>query len=247
MASLDKGLLLCLVIIFAATIFLTVIPANAQTIPKPSVPQFTVTLNDLSYDVPLTYSTTTDPYTGQQTTTSQGGYHVTNRTITIKIKNQHFTPITLENGTTLQLYYAIRYKGHFGQDWTILESSYMVSDGEYTEKTYVIATLFSHEEGYLLIPDNSQVDFQVQAIIGHYYTEGFADHPFYLWQVFSADSSSGWSNTRIIQTPEVIPSVSPMPLPSVPEFPITTFIVTVLVAASLLLVIGKRNQSIIIN
>lgn len=225
-----------LVVILALCSMIMVESSYAQTIPEPSVPQFTLTLDDLSYDVPLTSSTTTDPFTGQQTTTSQGGFHVTNRTITVKIKNQHFTPITLENGSTLQLYYAFRYKGHFGQDWTTIESSLMHSGVEYTEKTYVIATMYSHEDGDLIIPDNSQVDFQVQAIIGHYFYEGL------FWQGFSVDRSSDWSNIQTLTIPAgVIPTVSPMPLPSVPEFPMSA-VLCLLVALPLVVTVPMLKR-----
>jgi hypothetical protein len=46
--------------------------AFAQSIPKPSVPEFTLVLVDSSYDVPTTYSI--DPYTGDNVT--HNGYHV---------------------------------------------------------------------------------------------------------------------------------------------------------------------------
>ena len=45
--------------------------SSAQSITKPSVPQFSLKFVDASYDVPTTYST--DPYTGETVTNS--GYH----------------------------------------------------------------------------------------------------------------------------------------------------------------------------
>ena len=63
--------------------------AFAQSIPTPSVPEFTVKYVDNSYDVPPTYGT--DQYTGQ-TIIIQDGYHVDNRSIQFIIKNQPFAP-----------------------------------------------------------------------------------------------------------------------------------------------------------
>ena len=59
----------------------------AQSIPTPSVPEFSLRFVDASYDVPTTY--TIDDYTGQNIT--HPGYHVENRTIEVRIKNQPFT------------------------------------------------------------------------------------------------------------------------------------------------------------
>jgi hypothetical protein len=114
MGCLGKGL--ALVLILTMTIsslsLLTVKPANAQTIPKPSVPQFTIETISSPYDVSPTHSI--DPYTGQSTTIPS--YHVENKTTEIKITNQPFTPYQTTIGDTnwtINLYYNIRLKGHF--------------------------------------------------------------------------------------------------------------------------------------
>ena len=85
-----------------------------DSIPKPSVPEFTVELVDTSYDVPTTYST--DPYTGD--TVTHKGYHVARRTIEVRIKNQPFTPFTDSGGQEIKFYYNIRIKGHY-EEWGI--------------------------------------------------------------------------------------------------------------------------------
>jgi hypothetical protein len=91
--------------------------ATLLPVAKPSVPEFTVAPVDRSYDVPVSVTYSTDPFTGQQVAHTSDGYHVTNRTIEITINNQQFTPITLNNGTKIQLYYSLQMKGHFG-DWS---------------------------------------------------------------------------------------------------------------------------------
>ena len=84
-------------------------PAFAQT--TPSVPQFTVKYVDLSYNVAPT--TTTNPFTGQQTT-NDNGYYVDNRTLIFTINNQPFTPYQNSSGNEISMYYNFRAKGHYG-------------------------------------------------------------------------------------------------------------------------------------
>jgi hypothetical protein len=86
MERIDKSLSLLLILIISLTIVGT---SFAQTIPKPSVPEFTVRYVDLSYDVPTT--TSIDQYTGK-TITNQG-YHMENRTIQITIEINPLHPM----------------------------------------------------------------------------------------------------------------------------------------------------------
>jgi len=68
-------------------------------------------------------------------------------------------------------------------------------------------------------PVDSRVDFQVEAIVGHYYDE-LAGRPILPLYVLEVDESSGWSNTQTItigefQTtspePTIPASLIPMP------------------------------------
>ena len=100
-------LILTLIMVLSSLTLQIVKPAFAQSIPKPSVPEFTIETVSRPYDVPPATTTATDPYTGKQTTTTQPGYHVENKTIEAVIKNSL--------GTS---YYNFRYKGHYTQDWS---------------------------------------------------------------------------------------------------------------------------------
>jgi len=81
----------------------------------PSVPEFTVRYVDRSYDTVPTYEV--DQYTGK-TVIAKPSEHVDNRTVEITIKNQAFTPFTDDSGNEINLFYDVRYKGSFGQEWT---------------------------------------------------------------------------------------------------------------------------------
>lgn len=215
-----SAIVLLLALIIGYSLFV-IIPISAETIPKPSVPEFTATIEDHSYDVPLTSKTTINPYTGQQETHTQGGYRVENRTIDVKITNQPFTSVTIDGNTT-QLYYVIRWKGHY-ENWneniTYSYNDYnyylsigglKASDSTYTVKSYPLA-LWN-------IP-NGKIDFQVKAQAGYSFTY-FGGHIQPIGTNFYAAAESDWSNIQTVTIPDSTNSTIPTPTPRVPELPI---------------------------
>jgi hypothetical protein len=176
--------------------------ANAQSIPKPSVPEFTAKYVDRSFIVPA--STSIDPYTGQNVT--HPSYFVENRTLELDIKNQPFTPYTIDNSTgspwNTTLMYNVQTKGHFAVNWTVLYSVdngfFPASSSHYTTVSYTI----NERPVFGNLQPNSQVDFQVEAFIGYVSrTIGFAS-----W--YFTGESSGWSSTQTITIPAVSVSTS---------------------------------------
>src|SRR3989304_3159711 len=179
---------------------------GASGIPKPSVPEFTLRYIDLSYDVPPTYGI--DQFTGKNVIT-QEGYHVDNQSIAFKIKNQPFTSYNDSSGNNINLYYNFRFKGHFGNEWiyypfsdngqgtrrysamfyVLIDQSPKLpaSNSEYTDIVLGLPFLFGVENP----PVGSQVDFQVQALIGHI---DYAGDGFYSF----TGQTSGWSNTQTL-------------------------------------------------
>jgi hypothetical protein len=136
---------------------------QASTIPKPSVPEFTIETVYFPYDVPTTHSI--DPYTGEDIT--HPGYHVENKTTQIRIKNQPFTPYQIQENDynwIINLYYNIRLKGHFAQNWTYYRYYNGSSDGNLRQ---------AYDSEYTIVPiDNylrteGQIDLQVEALIGY--------------------------------------------------------------------------------
>ena len=203
---------------------------DVSGIPKPSIPEFTLVLVDSSYDVPTTYSI--DPYTGENVT--HPGYHVENKRVGIKIKNQPFTSYYDDSlGQNINFYYNIRVKGSFSEDWTEL---YRASDGypsqdsgsEYTVITFLSETGKTIEAGAFsrTFPDGAQVDYQVEAMIG-YTHQVVSDPPHFLPWVFTGEKS-GWSETLTItvpistQLPTITPSPTTTPEPTPPTSPTPT-------------------------
>jgi hypothetical protein len=182
-------------------------PFVSASVSKPSVPQFTVKLVDSSYWIPP--STSVDPYTGQ--TVPHPASYIDNRTLEFTIKNQPFTSYNDANsGFNITLFYNIRMRGHFGGNWTEL----FYVDGYHpvqstSDYTVVSVPLGTHSDTLLqwLSPNSSsQLDFQVEAMIGYFSrTVGFAS-----W--YFAGEESGWSNTQTITidaAPSGLPSQNP--------------------------------------
>ncbi len=107
MGRTSKNFSVLLFVILAVSSIIMIESASAQSIPKPSIPQFTVKFapDDVN-------TTTTDPYTGVNTTTTQNF-----STINLTITNQQYS---YSNGSTFNIYYNIRVKGHFETSWNEL-------------------------------------------------------------------------------------------------------------------------------
>jgi hypothetical protein len=240
MGRISKGFSLLLVIILSISILalFTDKPASAQSIPKPSVPQFTVQYIYNSHYVQPT--TTTDPYTGQ--TTSQGGYYTQSTPIIkITIKNQSFTKyFDTSINKTISIFYQVRVKGHFSQDWAVITywdatAQNVEFPTNYPEQDYSSQyTVLQYHDG---IPSNGKMDFQVQAGIGT--ITNVADSDSWLASLYQPDyvlsgESSGWSSIQTLTIQEgsnstavlsnltslSSPTQTPSPTPTVPEFPI---------------------------
>jgi hypothetical protein len=226
-----KSFALVLILLLTASSLIMVKPSFAS-ITKPSVPEFNIKFVDASYNV-----TTTDPYTGINVT-----QQFDNNTIEVMIKNQPFAYSI--NGLTYHLYYNVRTKPHFVGNWTELypiverlSSAYNSSGNSYSEyisnnsppESTSEYTVLSFSADY---PPNAQVDFQVEAIIGHASQAWVIQHPFapeyggYYEPAIAFDEISGWSNTQTVtistsgaspspsSSPASTPTSSPSSMPS---------------------------------
>ena len=190
----------------------------AESLPKPSIPEFTVEFFDNSYDVPPAYEI--DPYTGENVTVD--GYYVENKTIQLTIKNQPFVSYYDENiGRKIFLHYDVRVKGYEKENWTRLyfleELGYLSENVPFqSDSDYTVLSYHSYESGsgdtfvmggkMLEFPLGSEVDFQVAALVGYIHRSQIT---MYIY-VFEGESS-GWSNTQTLIIGE---NQNPTPLPS---------------------------------
>jgi hypothetical protein len=179
--------------------------AFAQSIPKPSVPEFTVRFIDASYYTLTTYSI--DPYTGQNVT--HPSYYVANKTIIVSIKNQLFVSIyDPSGGWNTSLFYDTRIKGHYVENWTnlyLVDNLPSKSSSDYTVFSYV-SEQPNCENTYILgdtmpdFPAGAQVDFQVKAMNGyvHRVFNPNATNQLEMYPYGFTGEESGWSNTQTV-------------------------------------------------
>ncbi len=247
MGNISKGFSLLLVVILAVSSLMTVESATAQTLPTPSVPEFTVKFVDSSYNV--TPSSSINPYTGQNVTNE--GYHVENKTIELIIKNQPFASY-ISNSQNISFYLNVREKGHYEENWTTIyhADNHFTSQSstDYTTLTY---SLDPNVPPWLNsnIPSGGQVDFQVEALIGSIHRD-FSQ----LMSPWVFDGKeSGWSNTQTVTIPATSTSTSPTPnptsTPTVPEFPLWTIplLLSIMLASAGLLVYHKKHKDSLVN
>jgi hypothetical protein len=239
LARVGKSLALAIILLLVASSLILVESASAQSETKPTVPEFTLKYVDLgTYDVPPSISPSINPYTGETTNTTINGYQLVNRTIELTIKNQPFTSYQ-SNGQIINLFFNVRFKGHYAQNWTNMyyTEDYIVENysSDHTKLSYSLGQISMDE-----LNPKGQVDFQVQAFIGSIHRDAST---FWAPWVFDGESS-GWSNTQTITIPETSASASPnpTPTPTVPEF--SWYIILPLLASILAVALFLKHRQV---
>lgn len=176
--------------------------AAAESIPKPSIPEFTLKYANHPYYIAA--SNETDVYTGQVTT--HPDKWVDNKTIDVSIKNQQF------NDPKYHLFYNVRFKPHFRDYWdeTYPTVWYWNAKGDSLAQYITGAISQSAAESTELsfwaqsYPDNSTIDYQVQVLVGYDSDRFVPDHDFAPWvgghtePAMAYFSSTNWSPTQTI-------------------------------------------------
>jgi hypothetical protein len=207
------GRVACLffLLLLVASCLVMVQSGYAQSIPKPSVPEFTLKYAVHSIDVPgATPTYTIDPYNGQQKIQDPGssGYHLDRRVVEIEIKNQPFTRYNdANNNYEISLYYNVSYKGAYETEWKYFYYDQQPGGGFWQSSTDYTVINFTEVPN-----DGGTIEFRVQAQAG-YYTEYYM--PFVAYSFHG--EVSGWSNTQSVDVPGASQSSIPtsMPYPAV--------------------------------
>jgi hypothetical protein len=232
-----------LIMALAASSLVSVQAYVVDSITKPSVPEFSVQLVSHPYDVPPKTTTTVDQYTGKETTTTIPGYRVENKSIEVKIKNPSFTPYTIIQHTgynhdtdeiynytydrnfTVNLFYNVNVKGHYGNEWKSVGGIASYPDGPQSnaqrDSEYTIISVKTED-----FPNDAVLDFKVQAAVGYYVAWGrsvmIIGYDFY-------GQESDWSSIQqlTLGTPQ-----TPIPAPTAPPTFIPTITPTIPPAAT---------------
>ena len=208
--SMSKGFTLILILILAVSSLIMVKPAFAQSIPMPSVPEFTLSL--VSRPNEIVAPTTI--------------IHFENKSIDVTIENQPFSSYNIiAEHTAVNLWYQIQFKGYNGTDWQLYSDSMITpiyftyftiqSTSNYTVISVPVNSDQAHVGSVTNFPEGSQVDFQVRALIG----QPFVDEQGGGYVPFFKGETGNWSNIQTITIGEISTSPSPTPTPAVPEFP----------------------------
>lgn len=211
-----------LVALIMCGLFLLSNPQLSKAQTRPTVPEFTVKIEAHPYYVLPTFKI--DPYTGENITTNVG-YHAKNQSVVITIKNQPF-----DYHSNHYLYYNVRYKGHFGENWEVM---YYYTNFSYsseqrprtfpaTRNSEVTVLTVPLEKmtynNFSPIPANAQVDFQVMAISMYEAQIKAYRHLFdligYSSLGLAVGESSSWSETQTIAIPDDSPSSHEEPTPT---------------------------------
>jgi hypothetical protein len=250
-------------LILASAVLSGIVQASTDIsgIQKPSIPEFTVKFVNASYTVTITNS-----YTGLDETKQ-----ISNNSIEIKITNQPFDysdykiyfnlrvkPRFADNWTEVYPLrtFASSYEGdyNFSHAEYINDYSKSQSNSSYTLIVFsVVPTELYLGSGYDVegtflsaIPDGSQLDFQVEALVGHPSQRWVSDHALYPWlgggytSAVAYDETSGWSNTQTVtigesQTPTPSPATTPTSTsPQEPQQTEQAFIIGVAIAAAVI-------------
>jgi hypothetical protein len=249
-----------LFVILAVSSLMMVEFAFAQSILRPSLPEFTLKLIDHSYDVPERMATTIDPYTGKPFNFTLPGYHQENKTIEITIKNP--------SGAA---YYNFRWKGHSENEWsyepfnpanpyTLEYSKYVpnnaststfIKDIPYNASTSTLTVFTLYFIKANAIPPGGEIDVQVQALYGNFDAVPSPSQPLHggLYYDFNfKGTTSDWSSTQTVTIPEISASTSPTPnptpTPSIPEFSSWTIplLFGIMLTSAVLLVYPKKHK-----
>jgi hypothetical protein len=204
--------------------------ASAQSIPKPSTPEFTVKFVDRSYTVEE--SSHINQFTGELEVFP--AHRVLNYTVELAIKNQQIAPAMVSGGNA-EFRYDVNVKGRFAQNWTIMYLEFegpKSSSSDYTLITYELVLSPTYpEQGVQLrgfdfrsntitgIPPNSQLDFRVRAMYGAMHRSYNPNETLQIlmfpW-VFTGESS-GWSSTQTITIPAFSTTSPTLPPDSTPS------------------------------
>lgn len=223
------ALLITLTIITSCLTLLTVKSTNGQIIPTSTIPQFTAKFVNSSYT-----ETTTNSYTGQSQT-----QQINNNSIEITIKNQPFNysnnglPYQLYYNVRTKPHFSNA--GNWTEVYPLynLTSSRANANGIYPYAWYIYSPVQSNSTtttidfkvapdestgatGYDVygtafseLPIGSQLDFQVEALVGHNSTYWHIRNAFdpdygsFSVPAIAWDSASGWSSTQTVTIGEV--------------------------------------------
>lgn len=214
MDRIGKGFYLLLIVALAISMFIVVKPANAQSIPKPSTPEFTIQTQTQANTTTITLTITNQPFDAANHYPDGFFYNVA---------------ISVDGKNWSELYHV-----EDAQDWYPQQSN-----SSTTVLTYVAGETIYYprdtSRGVGVIPKSGEVAFQVQAMIGHRdrgaFQNGFM--PYVL-----VGETSDWSNTQTI----TIPASSTSPSSAVSELCCLVIVPLLFTVLAIIMIVRHRRH-----
>ena len=183
---------LLLIFTILASSFIMIQPVSNQIVPP--VPEFTLKIEDRSYDV----------------ANATGTFHIERKFIDVDIKNSvPYTFYAVVNDSLVKMYYNVRYKAHT-QSWADANVTPNLAplNSNITTIKFGVGKTNPDPGGWSIwignVTTSGQVDFQVLAVDG-FYTKLTAENP-PCWRIpqlsaFNETGRSAWSTTQTITIP----------------------------------------------
>jgi hypothetical protein len=198
MGKISRYIAVVITGILAASILTVIGNVSAQTIPEPSVPEFSLKFVVKQFDVAPTFRI--NPYTGENETLSPE-YHGYAKAVIITVEPQQFNQFTDSEGNLIQLFYNVSSKGSYSTEWAHYPDSTYVDlfNASSTGNTIIGVSL----EGYPGIPSKAFLDFRLMSVIGHYDYETFQG----ITSIdgFTTIKNSVWSNPQTVAIDKHLP------------------------------------------
>jgi hypothetical protein len=259
----------CLFLAMSCLPLLTAEFTNAQntsltSFPTPSAPEFSVSITNSSYYVPITYST--DPFNGQKI--ANGSYYsgfVDALNLTIRIKNQ---PLALSTQSDLYngFKYFIEIKNHSSTNWISLTGyvnglgtvqdglGFLPSQGSETSLSFQFSAPYfpvNNEKEYpantsgltyattpffpITVNKDEYIDLRVGAGIGNFQYISMG-------QLLFSGNYSDWNELTMPLINGETSNVNPSPSPTVPEFPVVAILPLFVIMLLAVLMVKSKTR-----
>lgn len=269
MGCIGKGLVLVLILIMAVSCLslMMVKPASAQAIPMPAVPQFKVRFVSASSTIEISIESQPFAYSNNGT--------VYQEYFNIRVKAhsaENWTEVYIYNGTSAfiknrpvpPLTPDFSYAEYISPDAPIQSESgatanFYVTPGEFQSENNTFFEGYSIQYTWGIwganpvgnhtllygIPIDGQLDFQVQALVGHNSTAWYNISALYAGvglyvPAVAYDTAGNWSDTQTITI--TIGTTTSSPTPAVPEISAIMIVPLLLSVFSVAVILKHRNR-----
>lgn len=194
-----------ILLVFVLTTSVLITGGLVSATDKLSVPEFTLEYVVTPVNSPPT--TWINVYTGKNESLFPS-YSGETQSVEIKVKNQPFSPNIDTDGNIVNVYYNVSLKGHYSNIWSQYPDS--TSENLFNASNTDITVITIPLGNYPNIPNGGELDFRLEALIGHYNYNQAPSGTEYVTG-FSVFESSDWSKAQTVTIGDGTPLATPDP------------------------------------